>query len=96
MPPSMSGEPGRGGIVMVRAVTVSGSGTIRSRGGRAADNPSNDAAGGGGAGGSVAVVATTWSAALTVDVSGGRGGDAWVPGSSAHGGLFHQRTNFNG
>lgn len=80
-----SGAAG-GGIVMVRAVTVSGSGTIRSRGGRAADNPSNDAAGGGGAGGSVAVVATTWSAALTVDVSGGRGGDAWVPGSSAHGG----------
>lgn len=80
-----SGAAG-GGIVMARAVTVTGAGTIRARGGRAADNPLNDAAGGGGAGGSVVVVATTWSAALNIDVSGGRGGDAWVPGGSAHGG----------
>ena len=80
-----SGAAG-GGIVMVRAVTVTGSGTLRARGARAADNPSNDGAGGGGAGGSVLVVATTWSASLGIDVSGGRGGDAWVTGGSAHGG----------
>ena len=79
-----SGASG-GGIVMVRAVTFAGSGTIRARGGRAADNPSNDGGGGGGAGGSVVLVATTWSAALAVDVSGGRGGDAFAGGNSAHG-----------
>lgn len=84
-PEQSSGAAG-GGIVMVRAVTVTGAGTIRARGGRAADNPSNDAGGGGGAGGSVLVVATTWGASLSIDASGGRGGDAWVPGTTAHGG----------
>jgi uncharacterized repeat protein (TIGR01451 family) len=80
-----SGAAG-GGIVMLRAVTFTGSGTISARGARAADNPSNDAGGGGGAGGSVAIVATTWSASPSINVSGGRGGDAWVTGGSAHGG----------
>ncbi|MCC7249896.1 MAG: DUF11 domain-containing protein [Lysobacter sp.] len=84
-PEESSGAAG-GGIVMARAVTVTGTGTITARGARAADNALNDAAGGGGAGGSVLVVATTWTAALTVNVAGGRGGDAWVPGSAAHGG----------
>lgn len=79
-----SGAAG-GGIVMVRAATVAGNGTIRARGARAADNPTNDGAGGGGAGGSVVVVATTSTASLAIDVSGGRGGDAWATGSSAHG-----------
>lgn len=79
-----SGAAG-GGIVMVRAGTLSGTGTISSRGGRATDNPSNDGAGGGGAGGSVIVVATTWSATLSVDARGGRGGDAFVTGGTAHG-----------
>ena len=79
-----SGAAG-GGIVMVRAVTFAGNGAIRARGGRAPDNPNNDGAGGGGAGGSVVLVATTWSAALTVNVSGGRGGDAFAGGNSAHG-----------
>lgn len=74
-----------GGIVMVRAETLTGTGIIRARGARATDNVLNDGAGGGGAGGSVLVVATNWSASLSVDVSGGRGGDAWVPGTSAHG-----------
>ena len=82
--PQSSGAAG-GGIVMVRAETLSGNGQILARGGRATDNPDNDAAGGGGAGGSVLVVATIWSAALAVDASGGRGGDAWVDGASAHG-----------
>lgn len=85
LPEESSGAAG-GGIVMVRAVTVTGTGTINARGGRAADNPTNDAGGGGGAGGSVLVVATTWTAALTINATGGRGGDAWVPGTAAHGG----------
>lgn len=85
LPEESSGAAG-GGIVMARAVTVTGTGIINARGGRAADNPTNDAGGGGGAGGSVLVVATTWSAALTINATGGRGGDAWVPGTAAHGG----------
>ena len=85
LPEQSSGAAG-GGIVMARAVTVTGAGTISARGGRGADNPTNDAGGGGGAGGSVLVVATTWSATLTINASGGRGGDAWVPGTTAHGG----------
>ncbi len=79
-----SGAAG-GGIVMIRAATLSGSGTIRARGGRAPDNAGNDGAGGGGAGGSVLAVATAWTAALAIDVSGGRGGDAFIGGDSAHG-----------
>lgn len=80
-----SGAAG-GGIVMIRAATLTGSGAISARGARAADNPTNDGGGGGGAGGSVVMVATTWSASPTINVSGGRGGDAWPTGGSAHGG----------
>lgn len=82
--PQSSGAAG-GGIVMVRAETLIGNGQILARGARATDNPDSDAAGGGGAGGSVLVVATTWNAALAVDVSGGRGGDAAVDTPAAHG-----------
>jgi uncharacterized repeat protein (TIGR01451 family) len=85
LPDQTSGAAG-GGIVMLRAVTFAGNGSISARGARAADNPSNDAGGGGGAGGSVAVVATTWSASPNIDVRGGHGGDAWLTGSAAHGG----------
>lgn len=79
-----SGAAG-GGIVMIRAVTFTGNGTVRARGARAADNPLNDGAGGGGAGGSVLAVATTSTASLAIDVSGGRGADAWASGTTAHG-----------
>jgi uncharacterized repeat protein (TIGR01451 family) len=79
-----SGAAG-GGIVMIRATTLTGGGAINARGARAADNPTNDGGGGGGAGGSVLIVATTWSASPSIDVSGGRGGDAWPTGGSAHG-----------
>ncbi|MBY6205966.1 DUF11 domain-containing protein [Halomonas denitrificans] len=74
-----------GGIVMIRAGTLSGTGVVSARGGRATDNPLNDGAGGGGAGGSIAVIASTWSATLDVRADGGRGGDAWATGASAHG-----------
>lgn len=74
-----------GGIVMVRAGTLAGSGAITARGARAPDNTSNDGSGGGGAGGSVVLIATTWSGSPNVDVSGGRGGNAWINGDSAHG-----------
>ncbi len=66
-----------GGIVLMRAGTVSGSGTISANGanGIGADN---DGGGGGGAGGSVVVVANSGSlGSLAVNVRGGDGGDAW-------------------
>ncbi len=74
-----------GGIVMIRAGTITGNGTISARGARAADNPLNDGAGGGGAGGSVIAIAGIWSPTLQINVDGGRGGDAWPAGTSAHG-----------
>ncbi len=75
-----------GGLVLIRAGRLTGSGAISARGARAADNPLNDGAGGGGAGGSVAVIAGIWSpGSLQINVAGGRGGDAWPTGGSAHG-----------
>lgn len=67
-----------GGIVMVRAGTISGSGTITANGanGISADN---DGGGGAGAGGSVMVVAVNGGlGSLTVRAQGGNGGDAWL------------------
>jgi uncharacterized repeat protein (TIGR01451 family) len=84
--PNESSGANGGGLVMIRAGTIVGSGTISARGARAADNPLNDGAGGGGAGGSVIAVAGIWNAAsLQINVAGGRGGDAWQTGTAAHG-----------
>lgn len=66
-----------GGMVIIRAGTVSGSGTISANGspGVGADN---DGGGGGGAGGSIMVVANSGAiTAFTLRANGGRGGDAW-------------------
>jgi LPXTG-site transpeptidase (sortase) family protein len=71
-----------GGIVMVRAGTISDSGTISADGADGQDQPLNDSGGGGGAGGSVLVVAqSNLPAGLNVSAQGGDGGDAW-PGQS--------------
>jgi hypothetical protein len=65
-----------GGIVMIRAGTVSGTGTLRARGQTPACT-NNDGGGGGGAGGSILVYAEGGVlTGLTADVSGGVGGDA--------------------
>ena len=81
-----SGQPG-GGIVMVRAGTVAGSGTINARGRsgpRVTTSPNAnaiyevnwDGGGGGGAGGSVVVLAQNASTpTLTVNAQGGDGGN---------------------
>ncbi|HYC82283.1 MAG TPA: hypothetical protein VEB65_10890, partial [Solirubrobacterales bacterium] len=72
-----SGASG-GGIVMLRAASVSGSGTINADGADAYNDTDNDGGGGGGAGGSVWVSVTTGSlAGLTANARGGRGGNAW-------------------
>ena len=77
-----SGDAG-GGIVMVRAGTVTGSGTINVDGSDAPGQPLNDSGGGGGAGGSVLVLAANGAlpAGLNVSAQGGDGGDAW-PGQA--------------
>jgi uncharacterized repeat protein (TIGR01451 family) len=73
---SSSGGAG-GGIVMVRAGSVSGTGTISANGSNGF-TPLNDGGGGAGAGGSVLVVAASGNlTGLSVRARGGRGGDSW-------------------
>lgn len=72
-----SGAAG-GGIVMIRANIVSGTGTINANGANAPFNTGRDGAGGGGAGGTVLVaIRAGVLSGLTVTANGGRGGDAW-------------------
>jgi fimbrial isopeptide formation D2 family protein/uncharacterized repeat protein (TIGR01451 family) len=78
-----SGDAG-GGIVMIRAGTFSGSGTI-SANGTDGNGAANDGGGGGGAGGSVLVFSNSGGlGSLTINARGGRGGDAW-PTQAANG-----------
>jgi hypothetical protein len=75
-----SGSAG-GGIVMIRADSLSGTGTLEADGvsaNTADTTPANDGGGAGGAGGSVLVYAPNGGfAGLTVNARGGRGSDAW-------------------
>ena len=76
-----------GGIVMVRAGTMAGTGTINANGANGLTQISNDSGGGGGAGG--AVLANTVSntvGTLTINARGGIGGDGFAPGGTAHAG----------
>ncbi len=74
----MSSAGTGGGIVMIRAGTISGSGTISVNGTDGLD-ADNDGGGGGGAGGSVIVFANSGSlGSLTINARGGAGGDAWI------------------
>jgi LPXTG-site transpeptidase (sortase) family protein len=67
-----------GGIVMMRAGTLTGTGSITANGGVGVV-PLNDGSGGGGAGGSILLTAQTWSpASLTVSAVGGAGANNWV------------------
>jgi uncharacterized repeat protein (TIGR01451 family) len=70
-----SGAPG-GGIVLLRANSIGGSGSITTNGG-SGYNVGNDSAGGGGAGGSVVIYTQTGCSIPTVTASGGDGGNAW-------------------
>ncbi len=69
-----SGAPG-GGIVVIRARSITGSGVIDVRGGHGY-NVLNDAGGGGGGGGSL-ILQTANGGSATVEASGGDGGNAW-------------------
>ncbi|RUT04422.1 hypothetical protein DSM106972_046500 [Dulcicalothrix desertica PCC 7102] len=80
-----SGAPG-GGIVMVRAGTIAGTGTINADGATPSMLPANDGSGGGGAGGSVLVISqnSTIPGGITINASGGKGGTN-TGGGSPHG-----------
>jgi uncharacterized repeat protein (TIGR01451 family) len=69
-----TGAPG-GGIVIIRAKSVNGTGVIDARGAHGY-NVLNDAGGGGGAAGSV-IIQTVDGGNATVDATGGDGGNAW-------------------
>ncbi|MEA2570292.1 MAG: hypothetical protein QOI24_2293 [Acidobacteriota bacterium] len=76
-----SGQAG-GGIVLIRANELLGTGTIAANGSHALD-VSNDAGGGGGAGGTV-VIDTRFGSltTLTITARGGNGGNAWLAQAS--------------
>ena len=78
-----SGAAG-GGIVMVRAGSLSGTGTINVNGANANNTVLNDGSGGGGAAGSAMVLAASGLSGLTVSATGGTGGTN-TGGGSAHG-----------
>jgi uncharacterized repeat protein (TIGR01451 family) len=70
-----SGAPG-GGLVIVRAGKVSGTGSILANGAAAANTVLNDGSGGGGAGGTILLLTNPAStlATLTLSATGGNGG----------------------
>lgn len=79
-----SGAAG-GGIVIIHAGSVTGTGTVSSSGQTALDLE-NDAAGGGGAGGTILLFANSGNlAGLTASATGGNGGNPWpeqTPGTT--------------
>lgn len=66
-----------GGIILIRAGSLSGTGTLSANGGPG-QLSDNDGGGGGGAGGSIVVLTASGSTTgLTLNARGGNGGDAW-------------------
>ena len=96
-----SGAAG-GGVVVLRARNITGSGVVDARGAHGY-NVLNDSGGGGGAGGSV-VLETPNGGSAIIDVTGGDGGNAWAgepawsggrhgPGGSGGGGFIAYAPN---
>jgi uncharacterized repeat protein (TIGR01451 family) len=72
-----SGSAG-GGIIFIRADSLTGTATLTANGAASYNGTSNDAGGGGGAGGTIVVLAANGGeSGLTLQANGGRGGDAW-------------------
>jgi len=67
-----SGAPG-GGIAIITAATISGTGWVLANGAPPNTTPLNDGSGGGGAGGSILIVTGSAAAGLTVSASGSAG-----------------------
>ena len=67
-----------GGIIFIRADSLTGTATLTANGASAYNGTSFDAGGGGGAGGTIVVLtANGGEGGLTLQANGGRGGDAW-------------------
>jgi uncharacterized repeat protein (TIGR01451 family) len=65
-----------GGIIMIRAGTITGSGTISAKARDGVITPTDDGGSGAGAGGSILILAKSGSLAnISLDARGGRGGD---------------------
>jgi uncharacterized repeat protein (TIGR01451 family) len=67
-----------GGIIFIRADSLTGTATITANGAAAYIGTANDAGGGAGAGGTIVILsANGGEGGLTLRANGGRGGDAW-------------------
>ena len=72
-----SGSSG-GGIIFIRADSLTGTGTLTANGANAYNGTANDAGGGAGAGGTIVVLsANGGESGLTLQANGGSGGNAW-------------------
>jgi mucin-19 len=77
-----AGGPG-GGLVIIRAGSIAGTGTINVNGGAGTPSSATDAGGAGGAGGTVMITTTTGTlAGITVNANGGAGAGGNQGGSS--------------
>jgi uncharacterized repeat protein (TIGR01451 family) len=73
-----SGGAAGGGMIFIRADSLTGVGTLTANGAAAYNGTANDAGGGGGAGGTIVVLAANGGeSGLTLQANGGRGGNAW-------------------
>lgn len=68
-----------GGIIMIRAGTMSGTATFSAKGSDGDSSIGNDGSGGAGAGGAILISAVSGMAGVTIDVQGGTGGSNLVP-----------------
>ena len=86
--PASSGSAG-GGMALIRAGSVAGTGTISANGADAYNLTPQDGAGGAGAGGTIVFTSPSASlAGATLRANGGRGGNAWATeagAANAHG-----------
>lgn len=96
-----SGEAG-GGIILIRAKTITGSGTLRANGADGNTTVDNDGSGGGGGGGTLLIDAEdTTSASITAQAMGGDGGSngnssPHGPGGGGGGGLVLYTSSVTG
>jgi len=79
-----SGAPG-GGIVIITASSITGTGSVLANGAAPNTTVLNDGSGGGGAGGSILVITGANSPGLTVNAKGSAGASNTGGGSAAHG-----------
>lgn len=84
--PQTAGGNG-GGIIFIRAGSISGAGTLLANGQNALPG-GRDSAGGGGAGGTVVVLTGTTNPTLTINANGGQGGNTGYSGSGGVAGTF--------